>query len=393
MISTLIYIWYLLTAPSDRFICAMWVSKPPTPANLAAACGALSNAKSLIWRAVDINTGQIGCSGPASELPYLSCPFGPIDHYRIEVIWPAFQSVVCTISMDSFVTPDANTIAQQCPRQKADYVAGNLVLAYQGARPPTPPPAPFCPVKNLDSGQGFYDMPGSAAVLQTSKPYYLLAGNLIWHGLAKPNCNGLSGVDPDNHAATECGLATTMPDVIHWQNQFDQAIYNAASQKQVPPRLLKGVIAQESQFWPLAVGPQGESGLIQLTDAGADIVLQYSPNVYARVCSAVLSSLTCNSSTYDLLDQNSQALLRSYLVTMLQSPADLAEAVTSMKSSMWLDMDILRAYYCYTGEITGTPSWETTLAVYHAGSACVASGKICQQGQDYIEKVQALGQP
>ena len=55
---------------------------------------------------------------------------------------------------------------------------------------------------------------------------------------------------------------------------------------------------------------------------------------------------------------------------------------------MWINASILRAYYCFTGEVTGTPSWETTLAVFHSGSGCLANGQICPAGSKYIDAVE-----
>ena len=35
----LIFLWYLLTIPTDRIACTLWVKQPPTAEALIAACG------------------------------------------------------------------------------------------------------------------------------------------------------------------------------------------------------------------------------------------------------------------------------------------------------------------------------------------------------------------
>ena len=58
--------------------------------------------------------------------------------------------------------------------------------------------------------------------------------------------------------------------ILEWQNRYDQAIFNSSNLLNVPLRLLKGVIAQESQFWPLSDDDE-EFGLGRVTDYGLSI--------------------------------------------------------------------------------------------------------------------------
>src|SRR5271157_280227 len=387
MISTLIFIWYLLTTPTDKLICTLWVSQPPDNAALVSACGNLDHRNLMIWRAVDIQSGTIACEGSASELPAINCNLAHLSDYRIEVIWPDYQEMECSVTMTDPGMPDANTIANQCPQQAADFTAGNLILKFMGSKPKDPDPVPVCPMKPLGAGTGIYDLPPRSEDLQTSTAYDLLAGKLIWYGIGGAmNCDGWSGVDPTTHAATQCGLESVMPVLISWQNQFDQAIYDTAAQAQVPPKLLKGLISVESQFWPLAVGTIGEAGMIQLTDPGADIALQYSPMLYHSMCPSAIGSQDC-SNPYETLTSSEQSAIRDYLRAVLTFQESPKWAVSNAKDTMWINASVLSAYYCYTGELTGTPSWETTLAVYHDGAACVSNGMICADGLDYIAMV------
>jgi hypothetical protein len=90
-------------------------------------------------------------------------------------------------------------------------------------------------------------------------------------------------------------------DVITWQNALDEAILKASAEWNVPPMTLKTIIERETQFWPWT-GTDGEHGLIQITDAGADVVLhvyergyyQLRPEQRAQARAAWLASLNCH---------------------------------------------------------------------------------------------------
>lgn len=385
MIPTVLFIWFLLSSPVDKHICSLWVSKPPDNAALASACGSLDGREHMIWRAVKIQTGQTACEGPAADLPLINCNLAPLDQYVIQVIWPKQQQVVCAVTMTDSSLPGDDTIAEQCPDQASAYEAGLITLKYAGARP-APDGTPVCKIRPLTPGDGFYDLPSDPSKLQTAQPYALLAGNLIWHGLSTPACHGWSGLDPGTHSATACGIASTMPEVTRWQNQFDAAIYDAAVKTQVPPKLLKGVVAVESQFWPWSQGLKGETGMLQLTDFGADLTLLYSPDLYAYVCKPAIGAKNCRE-PYAILSKARRTAVRDTLRKLLTIEEAPLAAVYHVNNTMLIDASILSAYYCYAGEVTGTPSWDSTLAVYNAGAACVANGQTCQTGQDYIAQV------
>lgn len=386
MIATLIYVWYLLTVPTDKLICSLWVSQPPSNAALVSACGNLDHKERMIWRAVNIQTGEVTCERPASELPALNCSLVPLDHYRIEVVWPNYQEISCTLSQTDPGTPDQASIDSQCPEQASDYASGNLILKFAGSRPEDPDPPPVCPMPPLTLGDGAYELPTGSQDLQTSTPYALLAGQLIWYGLVKPDCNGWSGLDPTTHAADACGLQSAMPKVISWQNQFDAAIYQAALTAQVPPKLLKGLIGVESQFWPFAVGQLGEMGLVQLSDVGADIALRYSPDLFAEYCSKGNDPADCQT-PYALLAPSLQADVRDALRASMTPTGSPEQAAQDSNGEMTTYARVLTSYYCYAGEVAGQASWDATLAVYHAGAECIKNGQICQTGTDYIDQV------
>ena len=135
--------------------------------------------------------------------------------------------------------------------------------------------------------------------LHTASRYDLLAGRLLVSGFVEGSRNG-GGVALSERSPNGCGVALSAPAVIEWQNQYNEAIVDASGRLELPPRLVKAVIAVESQFWPGSDWGKGEIGLGQLTDAGADMLLAWRPEVYRNICSQVYGSESCESAYVDL---------------------------------------------------------------------------------------------
>jgi hypothetical protein len=216
------------------------------------------------------------------------------------------------------------------------------------------------------------DLPENIDALATTSRYELLAGALLWNGLARPNCGSYSGLNAlQPPVATPCGMDSALPHVLEWQNSYDRSIYDAGLTIGVPPRLLKRMIAVESQFWPGWTNIDGETGLLQITKDAADIALRYSPDLYDRFC-----GWNCNTG-YDLLSEARKAAMRKTFLDTTRS--------------MQMNAQIVAAYYCYANELapqTAPPArWDITLAVWNAGAVCVSSGTVCPEGQRYINEV------
>jgi len=365
---TAIFIWAILSQPRDRLVCTMWVSQPPTQALMASAgCIWPPDQNSLlIWKAEDWQTGSIACERPASELPLINCNLNPLDHYKLVVYQPEFQELFCYVTVNHEGPPTSNEIAAGCPPDKIQS-GYDSKLVYNGPPIPSESPPPVCPMPELKSNE----LPADASTLSTSKNYELLASHLqLYYG--------------NNF------------DLVDWQNQFDQDIYQAGTTFHVPPRLLKGVIAQESQFWPLwntVIDDKGsEVGLGQLTDDGADLVMQYSPDLFHQFCQQVTTGDSC-ALGYDLLPAQQREMVRNLFrqSLILYGTPRQAAARAHAQVSTWAQ--ILKVYYCAAGEIVSPagvePSWDFALAAYNAGTECVRGGNICQQGQTYINAVQS----
>jgi hypothetical protein len=121
--------------------------------------------------------------------------------------------------------------------------------------------------------------------LNTSVDYALLAGRLIWGGIVTPGSCPNRGLLA-NGAADTCGLEAAHDQVVEWQNKNNEDIMQAALTAHVPARLLKGVIGQESQFYPKWNLPE-EYGLGMLTQRGVDMLLQWNEDYYMNKCSMI----------------------------------------------------------------------------------------------------------
>jgi hypothetical protein len=357
----LVILWMLLTTPSDRLMCSMWISKPPTQAQLTAAgCVWPENQEQyLVWRAVDVENGSVACERPASELPEITCKLFPLNRYMLQVYWPNWQEWICsvTISHDGKPTPDE--IALQCPQAPQRYE----LRKYSEAAPAQATTAPVCAMPQLQ--QADLTMPTDA--LSTGNEYELLDYELRWY------------YGPGNY------------NLISWQNQFDRQILDAGRMIRVPPRLLKGMLAQESQFWPLwDQAERDEVGLGQLTDDGADLALRYSPDLYAGYCHAAATPDRC-ARGYDLLSDGERQMTRDLLRNSLAVHGQAPQAALESNGTIVTWARVLAAYYCAAGETVRplglAPSWDYALAAYHSGPECIRTGMICTSGTEYLERV------
>lgn len=386
MMAVLLYIWFLLTAPRDQLVCSIWADQLQTPYVISDSCGNFAHKEFLIYEAMDATTGEIMCSGPASQLPDLNCTLSPLNQFRVNVIWPNSQKIACSIVVDHEGQPTDEEINEQCPGQLPSYQNGDLILQLMDQQPEAPAAAEKCKMPYLEIGDGLLQQPLSIEGLATSNQYDLLAGELLWHGQARATCGGRSGLDPLTKAPNDCGLQSALPQVIGWQNQWDAMILSASNEVKVPARLLKKVISVESQFWPWYVGPKGEYGLIQITDVGFDTALQYSDDLFNRFCPRAIYKDRCALGYAQISTAERKAVLDAVRASVNASASGQLDQSQSAEVFRTY-ADVLAAYYCFTGEVGGAPTWEETLAVYHAGSECIAAGQPCKAGQAYIDKI------
>jgi len=228
--------------------------------------------------------------------------------------------------------------------------------------------------------------PEDSAFLASEEPYSYLAGRLIAEGVVDASSCPSGGL-LSNGYADNCGLELAMPEVIEWQNQFDDQIMQMAIDTNVSAQLLKNLFAQESQFWPGEFRTANEFGLGQITDNGADALLLWNPSFYNEFCPLVLTEDQC-SVGYLKLDPENQAILRGALATSADADCEACEYgidLASVDESINLAAHTLLAncdqvaqiIYNATGSLAGEISsydelWKFTIADYHIGPGCLS---------------------
>jgi hypothetical protein len=160
------------------------------------------------------------------------------------------------------------------------------------------------------------EQPLNARYLATTNRYVYLAGHLIRSGMVNAAACPGNGLLP-NGTANICGEQAAADQVLQWQNRYDEAIFSAAQRHDVPARVLKGIIAQESQFWP-AYGKPYELGLGMLTENGLDLLLTWNLHYYLEVCTTTYSDRIC-SPGYNALQDDQKLVLRGALLEHIGS--------------------------------------------------------------------------
>jgi len=335
-----IYLFLLLALPTAP-ACTLWLSAPPTQADLRAACP-LNIMAPLEWyeyRAAD------GCTSPLAG-DWLCAPVpGQVE------VWLTSPVHACTIWTDS-PSLSGEDVRASCPDRWADWQAGRLEVRGPFPIQPEPEPAPTCilpPVNNSGS-------------LATAEEYEFLAGRLSWWGMW--------AVTP-----------------LDWQNRFDEQIRGAADAAGVPARLLKSMIAVESQFWPLWTGDAGEAGWLQVTWAGADIALRHNEHLFWYYCQQALHAPECQRG-YDLLAGWQKTQVQAALVADLTVTGTPLQAAEAAASDLWTSAQILRGFACWGRALQPDgDAWSVAAVLYNAGQACLLPEGFCQAGEAYLRKV------
>ena len=166
--------------------------------------------------------------------------------------------------------------------------------------------------------------PADASSLASHEHYHYLAGQLINAGAVDASACADGGRLPNGYAS-QCGLELALDAVISWQNRFDQVIFDAAGRHGLSPRLLKNLIARESQFWPgtYLLSPN-EYGLARLTETGADTILMWNQAFFAQFCPQFLFEEVCERG-YIQLQPVHQELLRGALSTRVNLVCAICE--------------------------------------------------------------------
>ena len=209
--------------------------------------------------------------------------------------------------------------------------------------------------------------------LHTSTKYAYLAGHLIQTGAASAKtCTDqgllITGV------ASNCGVEATYPKQLEWQNKYDEKILAAALKYNVPARVIKGIIAQETQFWPTSDNPY-ELGLGRITDNGADMLLTWNINYYLATCIPTYGQSLC-SAGYSSFDPGQRAILRWTILSKTEAGAqiDVLAATLYASAAQTNRMLVNSLPNEPDNAVSYEDMWRITIGNYHSGSGCVSVG-------------------
>jgi hypothetical protein len=229
--------------------------------------------------------------------------------------------------------------------------------------------------------------------LNTRIPLHHLAARLISYGLVDTRDCPAGGLSQDMDWPNGCGLDRATNLMIQWQNQFDDAIWTAAGQIGIPPKILKTLIEVESQFWP---GNErffvDEYGLGQVNQLGVDVLLRNNPDLYRQVCSSVLPNCFL---PYVSLPAPQQALIRGALLSSQNTTCTACAFgfdLTKAKQSITFIAQVVKANCQQAKDILDSQGvttdyesyWEFTLLSYHSGLNCLSTA---------IHNVKQVGDP
>ena len=213
----------------------------------------------------------------------------------------------------------------------------------------------------------------TAEYLVTKHKLRLLAAKLINFGKADTSMCQNYGLNLDG-TPNGCGEEQTALAVYEYQNRYDLLIYDAAKQQKVPARLVKGLIAQESQFWPGSSDNPYEYGLGCITESGADMLLRWNSAYYLKICTNAypLNRDSCYSG-FSGLDEKKQIALRGVVISKVGTDEEIEMLAAAIRGSVYQVNQIVANA---TGETASAVStyedmWKFTIANYYSGSGCL----------------------
>jgi hypothetical protein len=238
-----------------------------------------------------------------------------------------------------------------------------------------------------DSLPVWLQTPLNADGLYTNVKYFLLAGHLISSGIVSASDCPDGGLSPDGTANT-CGMEKAYPQVVTWQNQFNQAIIDAAQNNQIPAEVLKRLFARESQFWPPNYYGPPAYGIGNVSSQGIEPLFRFNKTIYQSTCQEVFSSQACVQ-PYDSFPLENQQTLRGYFISHYMDAycenclnrIDLEKTKSSIDYFAKLLIancsqvyQLLEKKGSFSQSISYEDVWRLTLATYTRGPTCIANG-------------------
>jgi hypothetical protein len=210
----------------------------------------------------------------------------------------------------------------------------------------------------------------SAENMKTDLDYALLAGRLIWNGNVDASGCQNSGLLP-NGSADECGITKAHALVLEWQNRFNQVIIKASDQTRVPPRLIKGLIAQESQFWPLWAN-KPEYGYGMMSEMGIDMLLNWNVDYFLNLCTQHYPADQCQKG-YSYLTSDQRRFLRGVCLLSVGTDDEFVLLANMLKASCAQTRQLVKNVTAKEPEevFSYEDLWRISLGVYNVGSGCM----------------------
>jgi len=219
------------------------------------------------------------------------------------------------------------------------------------------------------------EQPLTADYLYTTNRYGALAGHLISSGVVDARSCSDGAINATGYA-TPCGEVQAAKAVLEWQNRYNTQIYDASLRYHVPARILKAMIAQETQFWPAQKSPY-EIGLGSITENGVEMLLNWNQDYFQPLCSAAYGKKMC-SGGYFYLGEGYRAVLRRIVWEKVSTPAEIdVLAAMLFASAAQVNQMIKNTMYTSPGDVSSYEEmWKITVANYHSGSGCMGTGLI-----------------
>jgi len=148
-------------------------------------------------------------------------------------------------------------------------------------------------------------------------------------------------------------------------------IFRASQETRIPPRIIKGLIAQETQFWPLWQ-EESEFGYGMITENGIDLLLNWNLDFYLELCNRYYTPDQC-SDGYSLLSETQQQFLRGACLLSVGTDAEFVLLANILKASCQQTDHLVETITGYNAAdvFSYETLWRITLGVYTAGAGCM----------------------
>ena len=208
--------------------------------------------------------------------------------------------------------------------------------------------------------------------LVTKHKLQLLGAKLIKTGKVDTSFCDNYGLNLDG-TPNGCGEQVTAKLVFEMQNQYDGLIFDASKKQKVPPRIVKGLIAQESQFWPES-DVVYEYGLGMITESGADMLLRWNNSYFLSLCMKTFpyDQAKCMGG-FSNLDEDKQIVLRGVVISKVGSDEEIEMLAAAIRACVYQVNQVIANATGNTPSSVSTyeDMWKLTVANYYSGSGCL----------------------